>query len=148
MPTNYGLLFWRCHVSDKVRAGSLAGSLRGDGYVLVKYKQHRMLAHRAAWAITYGQWPAGNIDHINGIRDDNRIANLRVVDQRTNIQNLRSAKSNSRTGILGAFVDKKRFSSRIVVNGKCIRLGTFATAEEAGAAYIEAKRRLHAGCSI
>lgn len=143
-----GDLIWRIHVSDKVRTGAKAGSRRKDGYIAIRVRGHRLLAHRAAWAIHNGCWPDGNIDHINGIPSDNRIANLRSVSQRTNIENQRRARSNSSTGLLGAFKERQRFSSRIVVDGVAIRLGVYNTAEEAAAAYLEAKRKLHAGCSI
>ena len=133
-----GDLIWRIHASDKVRAGAKAGSRRKDGYIAIRVRGHRLLAHRAAWAI----------HHINGITSDNRIANLRSVSQRTNIENQRRARSNSSTGLLGAFRERQRFSSRIVVNGVAIRLGVYNTAEEAATAYLEAKRKLHAGCSI
>ena len=99
-----------------------------------------------------GQWPDRLIDHINGVRDDNRFANIRQADDAVNAQNQRRACVDSKTGLLGVFFDSKRtnkpFYSTIGVNKKKIWLGRFETAEQAHQAYINAKRQLHEGCAI
>ena len=138
-----GDLVWRQHVSDKVRAGSIAGHLRKDGYRTITVQGSRFLAHRLVWAINTGSWPAHNIDHINGNPSDNRIENLRDVGQRQNIQNLYSAKSHNKLGLLGVVRDREKFAARIVVNGKRIHLGSFTCPNAAHAAYIKAKQQHH-----
>jgi hypothetical protein len=87
---------------------------------------------------------------MDGDPANNAIANLRDVSAQTNMQNLRSATSVSASGLIGASYDpiKKKWAACIKHMGKTLHLGRFASAEEANAAYIEAKRRLHPGCTI
>jgi len=129
-------------------AGETLGRLNGDGYSLVTILGHEYRAHRIVWLYVNGSWPDGQIDHINGIRVDNRIANLRLADQTLNSENLRLARSDNRSGFLGVFPNKKRWSAQIGVDGKQIHLGTFDTPELAHQAYVAAKRKLHVGCTI
>ena len=101
-------------------------------YVGVDYKLYR--AHRLAWFYTHGKWPEGDIDHINGVRDDNRLANLRDVTRSFNLLN-RSGKKNNSTGHKG--INKNKYGSYhtyISINNKRINLGFFSTLEEAIAA--------------
>ena len=65
-----------------------------------------LYAHRVAWAIYYGEWPEFDIDHINGIRGDNRIANLRSVTRRENMKN-RSVSSNNTSGVMGVSYSRR-----------------------------------------
>jgi hypothetical protein len=107
------------------------------------------LGHRLAWFYVNGVWPVGDIDHINGNRSDNRIANLRDVAVSINRQNLGRATSRSKTGRLGVFFNTHGlpFRAAIHIHGRQIHLGNFATVEDASAAYVEAKTLLHAGCA-
>lgn len=133
-------------------AGKEAGSIDGMyGYRLIGLFGKTYRANRLAWAYIHGRWPAGVIDHVNGIRTDNRISNLRDVSKSVNGQNQRTAtRKNRSTGLLGATFDKrkKKFRADINVNGKARHVGYFATAEAAHLAYLDAKRRLHEGCTI
>lgn len=133
-------------------AGKSAGWTSGR-YVYVSIAKQPCLAHRIAWAVSYGAWPTGVIDHINGDKRDNRLANLRDVSGRINNENQRSAGTRKRSGLpLGVFnvpqTKAIRYRACIVVQKKQIRLGCFDTPEEAHAAYLLAKRRLHEGCTI
>ena len=107
-------------------------------------------AHRMAWLYMTGELPTADIDHINGIRNDNRFSNLRNVSRTVNLQNRRNAGANNKsTRIIGAYPSyANKFTSRIRVHGKDQYLGTFDTAQQAHAAYLSAKRRLHEGCTI
>src|SRR6185369_5842834 len=100
----------------------------------------------------HGEWPKHDIDHINGDIIDNRIANLRDVPRLLNMQNQRRAQAKNATGFLGVTQDKKRgtYHPKIRIPGEKNprHLGTFRTAEAAHEAYLEAKRKLHAGCTI
>jgi len=90
--------------------------------------------------------PENEIDHINGIRNDNRICNLREATKSENAQNQRKAPShNKSTGLIGASFDKryKKFESKIHINGKSKFLGYFKTAIEAHNAYLTEKRLIH-----
>ena len=135
----------------RVRNGKLVstGWLDARGYVvLAGIKGRNVKAHRLAWALTTGSWPIGEIDHVNGIRNDNRIVNLRVVDRQTNTQNIRRAHSRNKIGLLGVSEQSGRFKARIAVAGKHTHLGTFDTAEAAHAAYVAAKSVLHKGSTL
>ena len=70
----------------KVSVGKEAGCLHSDGCRIIGFNGKTYKAHRVAWFLHYGENP-GEIDHINGIRDDNRIENLRVVTHYENMQN-------------------------------------------------------------
>lgn len=145
-----GLFHWRTYTSGQIRAGDVAGGLSAFGYVRVKINGKRYMAHRLAWLYIHGNWPQGDIDHINGDKTDNRIANLRDVPAVTNQQNRRAATKRNATGFLGvsARSDRQGFRAQIYVNKRQVFLGNFDTAESAHAAYLLAKRSLHEGCSI
>ena len=70
-----------------VRAGDIAGSIDNQGYVSITIKGKRYSLHRLAWLYTYGHFPKQQIDHINRIRNDNRIINLRDVSGKVNMSN-------------------------------------------------------------
>jgi hypothetical protein len=121
-------------------------------YMRVLVAGRQRLAHRLAWLYVHGEWPAGQIDHINGIKTDNRIANLRCVTAEHNMQNARSARSSNKScGLLGVTMQKKsgkKWVAQISAKGVNRYLGRYDTPEEAHVAYVEAKRRLHDGCTI
>jgi len=96
----------------------------------------RIKAHQLAWYLTYNEVP-NMIDHINHIKSDNRIVNLRNVDNQKNQWNAKIKK--------GYFYDdrNKKFRSRIVVSKKTIHLGSFKTEQEAHEAYLNAKKIYH-----
>lgn len=130
------------------RSGEIAGCLSSSGYILLGIDRRIYPAHRIAWLIANDKLP-NHIDHINGDKSDNRLANLRDATRFVNTQNLRVAKKNNKSGLLGVSMTKgKKFRANIRCGGKQIHLGTFATSEEAHAAYVSAKRQLHAGCTI
>jgi hypothetical protein len=131
----------------KARKGALAGTPT-NGYVQIGLGGELFKAHQLAWLFVHGAWPELDMDHINGIRSDNRIVNLREATREVNQQNLRKPHADNRNGLLGVVTNHARFSARIMVRGKPIYLGTFATPEQAHAAYIDAKRQLHSGCTI
>lgn len=115
------------------------------GYIYVRASGAKYLGHRLAWLLHYGRWPAGQLDHRNRIRSDNRIDNLREADNSINNHNKTAPQRNSTTGIRGVHRLGKSFVSSIKSNGKTIHIGCFKTAEEAGSAYIEMKKVLHPG---
>lgn len=130
--------------------GAKAGSEQSNGYISIRVDYVLHSAHRLAILFITGKMPDQNmeIDHINGIRTDNRYANLRVVSRTVNSQNLRKARENSLSGFLGVTKARNRWTAVIFVNSKRVRLGIFDSPEDAHAAYIKAKRALHEGCSI
>lgn len=81
------------------------GSLDKDGYLIIKIKTKQFKAHRIAWFLYYGEMPDKEIDHINRIRTDNRIENLRLADRKSNVLNIQH-KPNKDTGVVGVYKDK------------------------------------------
>lgn len=98
--------------------------------------------------IVHGEYPTNDIDHINGNPSDNNISNLRHVTREVNMQNQRKPRSNNPTGFLGVVKRRDGFISSITLRKKQRYLGTFATPELAHLAYVEAKRKLHDGCTL
>lgn len=140
-----GVFRWK---TGRQRPGAITGTLGRRGYIVVDFRRLKFYAHRLAWLFVYGRWPDGLIDHINGDKTDNRIGNLREASAEVNMQNIRRAYRNSKSGLLGASFRNGRWHAKIRVDGVDRLLGKFATAEEAHAAYVTAKRLAHPGCSI
>lgn len=138
------------HLQSKGRkkAGMPAGSLRRDGYVYAMFDGYRAMAHQFAWLYVNGEWPTQEIDHMDGNKANNAFANLRQVSRRANTENKRTAKRTSTTGLLGVVRHRDKFVAKIVHAGKRTHLGVFETPEAAHEAYVQAKRRLHQGCTI
>ena len=133
------------------KAGDVAGGVCKDrGYRQIVVMARHYLEHRLAFFWMTGGWPTGEIDHINGDRQDNRWGNLRDVPQAINKQNLRRARSDSRTGVQGVQFNKRKqqYVARVTTNGKCKSLAYFATSGQAHQAYVRNKRADHAGCTI
>lgn len=143
-----GVFTWLVRVAYRINVGRAAGSINAHGYTHIRLDNTVYLAHRLAWLYVFGVWPVSHIDHINGVRGDNRISNLRDVSASVNGQNRKRAQSNSSSGALGAYRFKTRWASSIYVSGKTRHIGYFSSAEEAHAAYLRAKRLLHEGCTI
>lgn len=145
-----GTFIWAISGRGLPGAGKIAGSQAAGGYWRIHILGVTYLAHRLAWFYVYGTWPTCEIDHINGNRTDNRIENLRDVSVAENRQNQRRAQRTSQHGFLGAHFDKRKrvWRARIHHQGKYLSLGHHETPQEAHAAYIAAKRRLHPGCMI
>jgi hypothetical protein len=141
-------LFTRLVAASNAPAGSAAGSLANIGYLRISVDGARYLAHRLAWLYVHGEWPQQEIDHINGDKIDNRIANLRDASRGVNCQNIRAARRDSKTGLLGVYERRGRFTACIEVSGRTVTLGDCATPTEAHAVYLQAKREFHAGCTI
>jgi hypothetical protein len=125
-----------------------AGSLRRDGYVYIMFDGFRGMAHQFVFLYVAGKWPIQEIDHIDGNKANNAFANLRQVSRRTNTENKRTAKRTSTTGFLGVIRHPRGFVASIVNEGTRTYLGIYETPEAAHEAYIQAKRRLHQGCTI
>lgn len=149
-----GVFTWKARTSNRVKVGDEVGFTLTRGYVGTMLDGRRYKLHRLAWLYVYGVWPDGDIDHKDGIKDNNRISNLRVVDMSTNQQNLKQARSNSTSGLLGVHKTvagrhgKKIWMARIKANGKTTCLGYFENPTEAHQVYLAAKRKLHEGCTI
>ena len=115
------------------------GTLWNNGYIMMHIGAVPIGVHRIAWRMVHGVWP-DQIDHINGVRDDNRLCNLRNVSRQENARNVRK-KSGSETGVMGVYKNSRGlpYRVRIAHNGKNLSLGSFGTIEEATAAREAAK---------
>lgn len=143
-----GLFTWRAPLSNVVRVGQVAGTRDSCGYIAIGVDGRRCLAHRLAWLHYYGEhappWPQCQIDHINRIKTDNRIANLRLVSPSGNKQNRVEPHSNNRIGKLGVKRNgKSSYMAQIWVDGRSLYLGTYKCPELAEAAYLKAKAEYH-----
>ena len=143
-----GEMFWVIRPSRAVRAGDLAGVLDKKGYRTIGIRKRVYKAHRLAWLHVHGNWPVGLLDHINGNKSDNRLANLRVVDESGNSQNVRKPNRRNKSGFMGVIAYHRQWRANITIDGKTQWLGDFKTLEEAHAAYLEAKRKHHSACTI
>lgn len=129
-----GFLFWTNapQVYAPVRNKRAFTSINVHGYYQTNYRRQVMLAHRVAWALAYGRWPA-KIDHINGTRTDNHVHNLREVDHQTNLRNCKKSKANT-SGITGVCWDKYRKKWLVTIgagNSKSKHVGRFDDFDQA-----------------
>lgn len=140
-----GIFAHNTNRSNCVKIGSIAGCINFGGYRAIVVNCRSFLAHRLAWFYIYGQWPNKNIDHINGLRDDNRLSNLREASQSENLQNQHNPGLSNKSGYLGVHFrkDNGRWVAQITVNRKRKHLGCFLSPELASMAYLDAKRKLH-----
>lgn len=141
-----GQFVWKVS-KGTARAGDVAGaSLRKNGYYAISIDGRRYYAHRLAWLFVHGKMPAQCIDHIDGDRTNNRIANLRDVPARINFHNQPSLRRNNTSGFKGVSwsTQRKRFVAQISINRRPKFLGFFDNPEDASAAYWEAKKQFAA----
>jgi len=143
-------IFTRKIPKKQINVNSIIGTKDKDGYVIIQIVGKKYKAHRLAWLYVHGEMPKHNIDHINGIKDDNRIENLRDVSNTINQQNHRKARKDNKSGYLGVSWSKiaNKWICHITINKKAKHLGLFETAELAHEAYLKAKRTMHEGCTI
>jgi hypothetical protein len=143
-----GRFTWIKSTGPRATVGDLAGSVNVRGYYDISIDGRKYVAHRLAWLYVTGQWPAYEIDHINGDRADNRFCNLRDVPRAINTQNRRRASVGTLSKLLGVSKHGAKWRARLQTNGSVLQLGTYAMPSQAHAAYLLAKRQLHAGCTI
>lgn len=133
-----GVFTWRINVSNRLK-GTVAGSVRANGYLVIKISGRNYRAHRLAWLYAYGVWPKEQIDHRNGDRKDNRVNNLREATHQENQMNQKFHADNT-SGFRGVnwHTRAKKWVAQIQKGGRSRYLGSFPTPEAASAAY-EAK---------
>lgn len=127
-----------CSRWNSIYAGTKAlHTAHKDGYRHGEVLGMSCLAHRAAWALSHGEWP-DCIDHINGDRSDNRLANLRSVSKAENARNMGLSR-HSTTGVIGISLRGARWIARIRSGGRLIQIGTFDSLTEASEARRQAQ---------
>jgi hypothetical protein len=133
-----GIFTWKVDRKRLAKAGTLAGSTNGKGYRQISVDGKLYLAHRLAWYYCFQEWPTKVIDHINGIKDDNRLDNLQDVSQNKNV-----SKANRDVGKSGYKNVRKicnRYQAAIKVQGKTIHIGMYESGESAYAAVEKYKK--------
>lgn len=126
-------LFKRVNSVGKFKEGSVAGCLdNSTGYIRIRLCDKVFVAHRLAWLYVHGEMPVEEIDHINHVRSDNRICNLRPVNSQGNSRNATISVKNT-SGVTGVSwrKDRSKWVSYIVVNRKKLNLGCFSCLKEA-----------------
>ena len=141
-----GVLYWRRRNSNRVPKTLEAGTQRkSSGYLTVSVHGRLYPVHRVVMLMCYGFYGEGlEVDHINHVRNDNRLFNLRFVTHGENMRN-KSVSSKNTSGVTGVYFSKarKKYRARIRVNREFIHLGYFDTLEEAAAARAEANLKFN-----
>jgi hypothetical protein len=129
-----GLIYWRHRMKGR-RAFCTKDK---HGYLVGRAFGPKLKAHRVVWFLHYNEWPNGELDHINGDKADNRVANLRDVDRSTNMRNTKISSTNS-TGHTGVHYHKanKKYIAYIRHEGRLNYLGSFLSLDQA----VEARQK-------
>lgn len=133
-----GIFTWKEKRSNNTKAGDLAGSIDANNYCIICLGGKRYKAHILAWFYTFKVWPSLQIDHINRVRYDNRISNLREVSPHINSINKNVASPTS-SGYRGVYARGNKFRAIVRHLGVNTNLGTFDTAEKANEAVLAYK---------
>ena len=140
-----GIFRWRKATARRVRVGDVAGTKKSDGYLVIGVNCGYYPAHRLVFLYVCGTWPTGQVDHVDGNRLNNRIANLREVSHSANQHNVAKRKRPTSSKYLGVHWATKPggWVAQICRDGKKHYLGLFATQELAYGAYLRAKAVFH-----
>lgn len=123
-------VFTRKEKIGRYLKGAVSGAKHNKGYIQITIDNENYLAHRVAWMYVYGEFPKNQIDHINRIKTDNSIKNLRDVDASTNHHNI-GIRSHNTSGVTGVVWDSrsKKWKAQIILKNKRYLIGTFKTVE-------------------
>jgi len=124
-----GLFRWKI-ARQRIKVGEVAGTTNNYGYICIKIFSKRYKAHRLPWLYTHGEFPEDSMDHINRIKNDNRIANLRAVTHTENMRN-RSLQSSNTSGHTGVYWIKEKKEKKWRVRVKNIDYGYFKYKQDA-----------------
>lgn len=132
-----GCIFWR----NKHSGRPISQYKTAKGYKQFTLDGKTYLSHRVIWAVHYGEWPEGQVDHINGDRSDNALSNLRVVTASENARNRQ--RPDGRTGKVGVtyYPKVQKWRAQIGYEGRKISLGYFDDFKSAVQARVEAERK-------
>ena len=137
-------IFTRLITKNKLKIGSVAGTLHHSGYIHIKINNKHYSAHRLAWLYVYGYFPKKQIDHINGNKSDNKICNLREATVFENNYNSKMRADNT-SGAKGVFWNKQqqKWRVQIRVDGKSCYFGSFHSFFEAKQLAESLRKELH-----
>ena len=127
-----GIFVWHSPTTRRVKKGDIAGNVNDMGYIRIRVDGKSYRGHRLAWLYVYGKLPEKQIDHINHNRADNRIENLREVNNIENSKN-HSIGINNTSGVVGVYWcnTNKRWKATIKINYKSVALGIFTCFSDA-----------------
>jgi len=136
-----GVFTWKVDIAKNVKKDSVAGCKDKDGYIVISINRKQYRAHRIAYMFVHGKLE-NQIDHVNRVKSDNRIINLRECTHTQNHHNV-TVRSDNKLGIKGVCFKRDHYQARITVGGIDIYLGTYDTAAEASEVYRETAKILH-----
>jgi len=139
-----GVFTWKKPPSNRVRRGDRCAAICSVGYILIGVLGNKLYAHRLAWLYMTGSWPEEQVDHINGVRHDNRWVNLRQADKMRNMRNsgLRGHNTSGHTGV-GFHRASGKWRAYLNDNNKTLHIGLFDSKSEALAARQKAAREMY-----
>lgn len=114
-----GILTWRVHPNPRHKFGGEAGCTDSNGYVVLGFRGKKYYAHRIAWLLFHDEQPE-ELDHVNGVRSDNRIGNLRRTERLSNAKNIRIDKKTT-SGVRGVRITKHGIEARVICDGVLYR---------------------------
>lgn len=140
-----GIFTWEVDRNNQIEAGNKAGTINNRGYQTIGIDGKVYKASRLAWLYIYGYFPENDIDHINRIRDDNRIENLRHVSRQCNMRNSKIYNNNT-SGVTGVIwemttLNSGKWRAYIQPDKKLIHLGYFDDLIDAATARWEAEKK-------
>lgn len=140
-----GIVIWKKSRSPRIKIGTPVKYVNKFGYIQVRLEGKLWMLHRLIWLMQIGDFPKGEIDHIDGNRSNNSWNNLRDVSKSQNMQNRRGPDKDSKTGVLGVTFDRQRnkYRAQLTINGIKVLNKIFNTPEEAGNAYKQAKENYY-----
>lgn len=130
-----GVFTWRLKPAPNTRIGAVAGRTDERGYVGINIRYKKYAAHRLAWLYVTGEWPSQQIDHIDRDPRNNRFNNLRDVTASQNCLNRIHPEARPRGARGVTLLKSGRWQAQMARNGRTQYLGTFASEDEASAAY-------------
>jgi HNH endonuclease len=138
-----GIIIWKINKRGRgAKIGKLAGHINDSGYSVIMINRKYYRAHHLIWLYVHGVLPEKELDHINRIRNDNRISNLREATRSQNARNSIGHK-DSHSGIKGVRKIVDKWHVRVMINRKAVFVGSFSTKEEAINAHSQALLEIH-----
>lgn len=135
-----GRLYWKVD-GARAKKGAPAGCKDSKGYYIVRIAGVIFKAHRVIFAMHYGRWPSRDLDHRNGVRDDNRLRNLREADRSQNMWNRKPQANNRTTGHLGVCFMGGKYVAQMYFRRRQVLCSRHSTLEAAVAARRAAERK-------
>ena len=139
-----GEFFWKPSKRGFREGFEKAGTVTRKGYARIRIDGNKHYAHRLAWLLHYGEWPSAHVDHINTVKTDNRIANLRLADPSQSNFNVGLTSKNT-SGVKGVRYSKSQncWISFVTARGKNVLFGRHQTKDDAIRAVEKTRLQFH-----